>query len=406
MQGQADGGEMGNYRSAWPMHQDWGWDGAPSGARARRRRRARRAVPIAAAVAVALGANGLAFAALQGTSGASTVLLGSPTKLLASSTALNAAKVAADVDPAIVDVNTTLAGDEGTAAGTGMVVTSNGYIVTNNHVVEDAVSIKVTIPGKGTYSAHVIGVDVAKDIAVIKIDGVKDLTTARFASSPAGAGTAVVAIGNAHGKGGTPTATVGRIVAEGQDITAATGTGGAESLAGLIESEVAIEPGDSGGPLVNARGEVVGMDTAAEEAMAGQTSTVGYSIPISTVMSVVKQIMSGESGDGVIMGSSSFLGVLVTGTAGPGEPFSPPGLAATSGQGVVIDEVLEASPAAKAGLQAGDEVLSVDGHAVISAAQLEKQLTAHRPGSSVTLKVLTPAGAQTVHVTLTTAPAE
>lgn len=367
----------------------------------KRRRRVRRSRAIAAGLALAAGSTGLAMAISPGVSGASTTLAGNPTKLLSSAVAATTTEVAADVDPAIVDVNTVLADGAGTAAGTGMVLTSDGYILTNNHVVEDAVQVKVTIPSHGTYAATVVGTDATKDIAVIKVSGLKDLTTVRFASTNASVGTAVVAIGNALGKGGAPSVTAGTIIALSQDITAATDFGPAESLTGLVETSASLEPGDSGGPLLDQEGAVVGMDTAAEATMSDSSSTVAYSIPTNTLVEVAGQIVAGKAGNGIEIGPTSYLGVVVSDLSGYG--FGPGGYGQTSA-GVRIQQVVSGSPAAKAGFQAGDVVLAVDGQSVSSATSLKQLLTAHKPGSKVTIEIETFSGTETVGVTLVAGP--
>src|SRR2546430_1371194 len=169
------------------------------------------------------------------------------------------AAIAAKVSPAIVDVNTALG--NGAAAGTGMLISSTGEILTNNHVVNGSTSITVTVQGRSQkYSAHVVGVDISQDIAVIQIDGsVSGLPTVKFAdSSSLKVGDTVVALGNALGRGGAPNVTSGQITALDQTITASSGGSGSETLNGMIQSDAVIYEGDSGGALVNASGQVVG----------------------------------------------------------------------------------------------------------------------------------------------------
>ena len=177
---------------------------------------------------------------------------------------LDTSAIAAKVNDAIVNINTTL-GQTGRAAGTGMVISADGYVLTNNHVIADATSIQATIGGKGSaHSAKVIGYDVADDVALMKIDGVSNLETITFGDpSKLQAGDPVVAIGNALGKGGTPTATQGKITALNQDVTAGDPGGVSETLHGMIQIDAPIQPGDSGGALLNADAEVIGMNTAA-----------------------------------------------------------------------------------------------------------------------------------------------
>src|SRR5437868_13399280 len=162
----------------------------------------------------------------------------------------SAAAVAAKVDPAIVDINTTVGSSQ--AAGTGMIISSTGEILTNNHVVSQSTSITVTVQGRSqTYSAHVVGVDISQDVAVIQIDSnISGLPTVKFAdSSSLQVGDAVVAIGNALGQGGTPNATQGAITGLNQTITAREGGGRSETLNGMVQIDAVIYEGSSGGVL-------------------------------------------------------------------------------------------------------------------------------------------------------------
>ncbi len=171
--------------------------------------------------------------------------------------------------PGLVDVNSTLGYEGASGAGTGIVLTSTGEILTNNHVIDGATSISVTDVGNGkTYKATVVGYDKSHDIAVLQLQGASGLKTAKIGdSSKATVGESVVAIGNAGGTGGTPSAAGGSIIALNQQITASDELGGAsEQLTGLIEVNADVQPGDSGGSLVNSAGQVIGIDTAASGA--------------------------------------------------------------------------------------------------------------------------------------------
>ena len=211
---------------------------------------------------------------------------------------LDVTGVAASVDPAIVDITTTLA--NGAAAGTGMVLTSSGEVLTNNHVIDGATDIRIQVAGHGvSYGATVLGYDAADDVALLQIDGVSGLTTIA-AGDPDGAavGDAVVALGNALGRGGTPAAAPGSIVALDQTITATDDDGSnPETLRGLIEVDAAIQPGDSGGPLVDAGGTVIGMDSAGSSSGPFSTTAVaGYAVPIDHALAIAHQIESRLAG--------------------------------------------------------------------------------------------------------------
>ena len=151
----------------------------------------------------------------------------------------SAAAIASKVDPGLVDVNTTLSYEQVQGAGTGMVLTSNGVVLTNNHVVEGETSISVTDIGNGkTYGATVVGYDRSLDVAVLQLTDASGLSTVTLASSGVSAGESVVAIGNAGGKGGTPSYAAGTITATNQSITASDeATGASEQLTGLIETD-------------------------------------------------------------------------------------------------------------------------------------------------------------------------
>ena len=278
------------------------------------------------------------------------------------------------VSPGIVDINTVLAYQGGTAAGTGMVLTSSGEVLTNNHVVSGATSIKVTAVTTGrTYTAKVVGTDPADDVAVLQLQGASGLKTIGTAdSSKLAVGTAVIALGNAYGAGGSPSVVTGNIVALDQTITAGdAGGGAAEQLSGLIETNAALQPGDSGGPLVTADGKVVGMNTAASASYRFQAASgVSFAIPLNTALSVAKQIESGTAPNGGTIGNGAFLGVSVD--------------RSLTG-GAVVAAVPAGTPARAAGIVAGDTITSVDSKSINSATDLTGALASHKPGDKVTV---------------------
>src|SRR5215467_10958676 len=167
----------------------------------------------------------------------------------------NAASIASRVDPGLVDINITVGYGQARAAGTGMVLTPDGEVLTNNHVVDGATSISVTDVGNGkTYRARVVGYDVSKDVAVLQLSGASNLQTVTIERSPkVSVGAEVVGVGNAGGRGGSPSYAGGTVTGTGQSITASDDLSGtSERLTGMIETNANIEAGDSGGPLVNA----------------------------------------------------------------------------------------------------------------------------------------------------------
>lgn len=301
----------------------------------------------------------------------------------------------AGVDKWVVDVNTVLGYDDEEGAGTGIVLTSTGEILTNNHVVEGATQITVTDVGNGlTYDATVVGYDPSADVAVLQLEGASGLATARVGNSAnLAVGDAVTAVGNAGGAGGTPSQSSGEVTALDQQITASdTATGTSEDLSGMIETSATLEPGDSGGPLLNSSGQVVGMDTAASSAFQFQSgSSANYAIPIDTALSVARQIEDGQAASTVHVGPTAFLGV---------------GLASTDGSGALVGDVVSSSPAAAAGLQAGDTIDSLDGQSVGSASDVATILIGLHPGDNVEIGWVDSSGAQhTATVTLATGPA-
>src|SRR5580700_2777477 len=256
----------------------------------------RRWLAVTAATALAAGASVGVLIGTMGTGAAGTATA-------VSKTMLSTSQIASRVDPGLVDVVST-DGDQGaTSAGTGIVLSSNGEVLTNNHVIEGATSIKVTDVGNGkTYTAKVVGYDASQDVAVIQLKGASGLTIASLGdSSSVQAGDTVVALGNAEGKGGTPSVATGTVTALNQSINASDELSGAvEQLTGLIETNANIQPGDSGGSLVNAYGQVIGMDTAAStgtqlQSQSGQAAEQAYAIPINEATSIAQQIEAGSA---------------------------------------------------------------------------------------------------------------
>jgi S1-C subfamily serine protease len=290
--------------------------------------------------------------------------------------------VTSKVDPGLVDINTVLGLQGGEAAGTGIVVTSSGEVITNNHVIAGAAKITATDVGNGkTYTARVVGYDYSRDIAVLQLEGASGLQTVSLGDpSTLKAGQTIATIGNAGGTGGTPSATGGQVVALDQSITAGDELGGGhERLEGLIELAGNLQPGDSGGPLVNSAGEVVGMDTAASQTFRLETSgNDGFAIPIDTVQAIAGEIWEGHGSSTIHIGATAMLGVLVS---GEGEA------------GLQVENVLSGSPAAAAGISAGDLITSVDGTSIDSPTALIELMLQKHPGERVQVAWQTTAGA-------------
>jgi S1-C subfamily serine protease len=242
-------------------------------------------------------------------------------------TTLTTSQIAAKVDPGLVDVVTTVGYQGGKAAGTGMVLTSTGEVLTNNHVIDGATSIKATDVGNGrTYTAKVVGYDKTHDVAVLQLQNASGLQTVTLSSAAPQSGQKVVALGNALGKGGTPSVVSGRINGLGQSITASDqGAGDSEQLTGMIGHNAPIQPGDSGGALVNTEGEVIGMNTAASDSSSSgspsqssqtQAATQAFAIPITRASSIAGQIEAGTASSTVHIGATAFLGVETSPSGG------------------------------------------------------------------------------------------
>jgi S1-C subfamily serine protease len=356
---------------------------------------------VAAAAGAGIGWS-LARAVSPSHQSANATTPGSPISAATPSTgsgSTSASAIAAKVDPAIVDINTTLG--NGQAAGTGMIVSSSGEILTNNHVVTGSTSISVTVQGRSqTYSAHVVGVDVSQDVAVIQIDqNVSGLSTVTFAdSSSLRVGDAVVAIGNALGQGGAPHVETGRIIALDQTITASEGGGTAETLNGLIQSDAVIYQGDSGGALVNGAGQVIGMITAGQaQGFRSSASTVGYAIASNTALSVVNRIRANEVASDLTYGQVGYLGVAVQSMdAAAAQQL---GLNVTSGA-LVTATPQSGTPAANAGIGRYSVIIKVGNSDVTSADTLGTAVKAHQPGDSVSVTWVDSRGTHTATVTL------
>jgi S1-C subfamily serine protease len=300
--------------------------------------------------------------------------------------------IANKVDKSVVDIDTTLGYQRAQAAGTGMVLTSNGEVLTNNHVIDGATTITATDVTTGkTYAAKVVGVDPTADVAVIQLQGASGLVPIST-SDTVSLGSSVIAIGNAGGQGGTPSVVTGTVQATDQSITASDpGGGNAEQLTGMIETNAPIQPGDSGGPLVDTSGQVIGMDTAASASgRFTQQPTVGFAIPISRAISVAQQIESGHGSATVQIGLPGFMGVEVQNANG----------------GAVIAGVVSGSPAANAGIAAGDTITAIDGTSIGSAQDLTTILHTKHPGDKVSVTWTDGNGkSHTATVKLTTGPA-
>jgi S1-C subfamily serine protease len=281
----------------------------------------------------------------------------------------------------VVLVKTNLALENGSAAGTGIVLTRTGEILTNNHVIRGATDITVVVPAMHrSYTATVVGYDIADDIALIKADGATNLpTVTRGNSAKLKLGALTTAVGNANG-GGKLVITKGRVTALNKTISVQDDLGDVHQLAGLIETSARLVPGDSGGPLLDARGRVVGVDAAGSPTFAFNQNAPGYAIPINKAWSIIGQIRVGLSSERIHIGETAFIGLSVQ--AGPGGSL-------------VVQQLIPGTPAEQAGLVAGDTVTSIDGVTVSSYDDVRDALFAHHPGDTITVGYLDTLGNQT-----------
>ncbi|WNM25560.1 S1C family serine protease [Demequina capsici] len=302
----------------------------------------------------------------------------------------------------IVLIDTVLGYDQAQAAGTGMILTSDGLVLTNNHVIDGATEITVTDASTGkTYTATVVGTDATSDVALLQLQDASGLTTVTLDNEgdPAVADD-VTAVGNASG-GGVLMAADGTVTSVNSSVTTSSEYWvSGETLTGMIEFQADVVSGDSGGALLDSQGEVVGMTTAAST---GSATVTAYAIPIDDAMSIVDQILAGDASGDVTLGYPAFLGV---GIASDATMALMPGGSGSSTAGAQIAYVYDGTPAASAGLVAGDVITAIDGTAITSGDQLSTLIAEHSPGDSVTLTWTDTSGvAQAATVTLASGPA-
>lgn len=335
------------------------------------------------------------------------------------------------VVPGLVIINTALQYSSQAAAGTGMVISRDGLVLTNNHVIEGATRMSATVVATGkTYPATVIGYDKTGDIALIRLQGAAGLRPVPIGNS-AGVktGARVVAMGNAGGQG-TIIPAGGRVTALGKTITASDqgGSAATETLHGMIQTNAGIVSGDSGGPLASAAGQVIGMDTAGSNvSFSQQARAAGFAIPINTALSVARQIAAGHASQVITVGYPPFMGIFIgSGTAaspqaqaqqqqgsgfggfgGSGGTAPAPRCSASNaglalpariapvGSGTLVDGAICGSPAAAAGMTGGSVITAVNGQPVGSPASLARIMARQRPGGTVSVTWVSPAGKRT-----------
>jgi len=270
----------------------------------------------------------------------------------------------------------------GEGVGTGFFISSDGYILTNDHVVGEASEITVTVADGRELKGKVVGTDPRTDIGLIKVEDRKPFPTVRLGDSDAAQiGEWVVAIGNPFGLDHTVTA--GIISAKGRRNVRPSGRAGDFDF---IQTDASINPGNSGGPLINARGEVIGINSAVNMAAQG----IGFAIPVNMVKTLLPQLKD----KGKV--TRSYLGVQMQDI----DRDLAKSWKLSDTKGALITKVVPNSPAAKAGLQAGDIVVSFDGKPVGGIDDLRWLTGTAGVGKTVTLGVTGKGGNRTVRATL------
>lgn len=270
--------------------------------------------------------------------------------------------------------------------GSGFIITADGRMITNAHVVAGADSVKVTLKDGRTFDGRVVGVDRVTDVAVVKIEA-KGLPTVRLGKAhdliP---GEWAIAIGNPLGLDNT--VTVGIISALDRSSSQ---VGVPEKRVSFIQTDAAINPGNSGGPLLNAKGEVIGVNTAIRADAQG----LGFAIPVETAQRIANQLFTKGRVE------HPYLGIRM-------DTLTPDlrkkindndvGFKVTQDTGVIIVGVLKGSPAAQAGLKPGDIIQKVGGKPVKSAAQVQEQVEASAVGSNLQIQVSRQGKTETLQV--------
>ncbi len=270
-------------------------------------------------------------------------------------------------------------------AGSGVIISSDGYILTCAHVVDGASSITVTI-GDKDYTATLVGEDTTSDIAVIKIDA-DGLTPATVGNSDSlKVGQSVMAVGNPLGElGGTVTG--GMISALNRSVTIQ-GSSSVNTMS-LIQMDASVSPGNSGGGLFNMNGELVGIVNA--KSSSSDAEGLGFAIPINDAIKVAQELLE----NGYVTGRP-YLGITYLAVT-DAQTASQLGVNA---YGVYVVEVVKGGPAEKAGLQAGDRIVSVDGTEIASKDDLGTLMQKHAAGDTLSITIARDGQMQTINVTL------
>ncbi|MBB6214524.1 S1-C subfamily serine protease [Anaerosolibacter carboniphilus] len=274
---------------------------------------------------------------------------------------------------------------KGQGVGTGVIVDSRGYILTNSHVVNDGRSeeVNVLLYDGDTTKAEVLWNDPTLDLAVLKVTA-ENLKAATLGDSDKiVVGETAVAIGNPLGLTFERTVTSGIISGLERSIPLSE----FESIEGLIQTDASINPGNSGGPLLNTKGEVIGINTAKIQTGEG----LGFAVPINIAKPIVDEFIEKGEFTKVQLG---IRGIGVT------QYIASYGNNLGTEKGAFIYEIVENSPASRAGLKAGDVITSIDDEKIDTMGQLVRQLYQYRPGDRVVLEIVREKKRMTLEATL------
>ncbi|WP_423058193.1 S1C family serine protease [Brevibacterium linens] len=339
------------------------------------------------------------------------------------STQQEASPASAEESTGVVLIDTQLGYENAEAAGTGIVLSKDGLVLTNNDVIADSTKIAVTVATTGkTYEASVVGSDSTKDVAVLRLKDASNLQPATIDEDSVDVGDDVTAVGNSEGQGQLQAAD-GTVTDLGASVTTtAQGTEDSETLGDMIEVQADIVSGDSGGALLDDQGEVVGMNTAASS---GAPVVTGFAIPIETALTTAESIIDGQQTSTNTIGYPAFLGIGVQQDSqstqsgqgsqsiqpGDGNSNSQSGQSGQSGStsqtaGAVVAGVYEDTPAAEAGLTAGDTITQIGSTQITDGTALSSAIAEHKPGDTVSMSWTDADGqSHTAEVTLTEGPA-
>jgi len=277
-----------------------------------------------------------------------------------------------------------------TGAGSGFIIDPSGYVLTNRHVVEGAERITVTLVDGHRYQAKIVGQDGRTDVALLKIDPRESLTALKLGDSDrAQVGEWVMAVGNPFGLGGN-SVTVGVVSYKGRPLDLS----GRRTPIDMIQTDAAINPGNSGGPLLDTDGEVIGINSLIITHGAPQNSGVGFAVPIDEVKQILPQLK--EKGH-VVRG---WLGVQVQAM----DEDLAKSFGSRDDHGALVSDVVSGSPAARAGLKAGDIIVAADGKPLADGDALTHAVSSKAPGTTMEIGAIRDGSQKTFTVHLETFP--